>query len=87
MRFRRRRFKTADLASLVHPTPLLEALKALVDQGELEWYEYGRYRCTIKLTKSSGLSMILKEASIPVANPRPYIANKAHNGKLRKTKS
>lgn len=88
MQFRRRRLKTADLAALVHPTPLLEALKGLVDQGELEWYELGKYNCTIKLTKSSGLAMILKEASIPVANPRPYVNNKSNNVKrLRKTKS
>jgi hypothetical protein len=81
MRFRRRRFKTAFLAALVHPIPLLEALKNLVDRGELEWYEYGKYNCIIKLTKHSGLAMIIKEASQPEVNPRPYIKNKNVNSR------
>lgn len=87
MRFRRRRFKTAFLASLVHPIPLLEALKALQDKGDIEWYEYGEYNCTIKLTRYSGLAMMIEEASYSVVNPRPYVKNK-NNGKstIRKIK-
>lgn len=88
MNFRRRRFKTAFLASLVHPTPLLEALKELCDRGDLEWFEYGKYNCIIKLTKASGLAMILEEASKPVVNPRPFVRNKIStiNANSRKTK-
>jgi hypothetical protein len=88
LKLRRRRFKTAFLAALVHPTPLLEALLALSAKGDIEWFEYGKYRCTIKLTKHSGLAMILKEATQPVVNPRPKILNK-NNGThtFRKIKS
>jgi hypothetical protein len=86
MKFRRRRFKTAFLASLVHPLPLLEALKGLQERGDLEWFEYGKYNCTIKLTKYSGLDIIIKEASQPVAatkvNPK-----KINERTFRKTKS
>ena len=86
MTFRRRRFKTRFLETLVHPTPLLEALRELQERGDIEWYEYGKYRCIIKLTKASGLDMMIKEASQPVANSRPYVRNKSNNEKLRKTK-
>lgn len=85
MTFRRRRFKTAFLAALVHPTPLLEALKELKDRGDLEWFQYGKRLCIIKLTKASGLGMILEEASKPVVNPRPFVRNK--NANIRKTKT
>jgi hypothetical protein len=85
MTFRRRRFKTAFLAALVHPVPLLEALKELCERGDLEWFEYGKYNCIIKLTKSSGLAMMLEEASKPVVNPRPFVRNK--NANIRKTKT
>jgi len=66
MRFRRRRFKTAFLAALVHPTPLLEALMELAAKGDLEWYEYGKYNTTIKLTKHSGLDILIKESTQPI---------------------
>ena len=86
MKFRRRRFKTALLASLVHPIPLLEALEALQDSGDIEWYEYGKYRCTIKLTRASGLSIMIQEASQPVVATRTYIKHKnAQQTKFRKT--
>ena len=83
MKFRRRRFKTAFLAALVHPIPLLEALRSLQDSGDIEWYEFGKYRCTIKLTKASGLAMMIQEASQPVATTRPKTKNNAD--KFRKT--
>lgn len=86
MKLRRRRFKTAYLASLVHPLPLLEALEELIVSGDLEWYEYGKYNTTIKLTKFSGLVMMIKEASTPVANGRPYVANKNAKITVRKIK-
>jgi hypothetical protein len=86
MLFRRRRFKTAFLSALVHPTPLLEALRELQLNGDIEWFEYGKYRCTIKLTKYSGLAMIIKEASQPVAIIRPNIKNKTSEKPFRKTK-
>jgi hypothetical protein len=63
----------------VHPIPLLEALQELKAQGNLEWYEYGKYNTTIKLTKHSGLDMIIKEASTPVANNRPFVRNKIYS--------
>lgn len=87
MQLRRRRFKTAFLTSLVHPTPLLEALKELQANGDIEWFEYGKYNCIIKLTKYSGLDMIIKEASQPIATPRPNVKNKTNERTLRKTKS
>lgn len=87
MQFRRRRFKTAFLTTLVHPVPLLEALKELQEHGDIEWFEYGKYNCTIKLTKYSGLDMMIKEASQPVATTRPNIKNKTNERALRKTKS
>jgi len=87
VKFRRRRFKTALLATLVHPIPLLEALKTLQERGDLEWYEYGKYNCTIKLTKYSGLDMIINEAIQPVAIPRHYVKNSSNQTKrFRKTK-
>ena len=87
MKFRRRRMKTALLSRLVHPVPLLEALKTLQDQGDIEWFEYGHYNCIIKLTKHSGLAMMIDEASQPVANPRPFIKNKnSEQTPIRKTK-
>lgn len=87
MILRRKRFKTAFLQSLVHPIPLLEALRALQERGDIEWYEYGKYRCIIKLTRASGLAMMIKEASEPVANARPYVHNKStKNEKFRKIK-
>lgn len=86
MQFRRRRFKTAFLAALVHPTPLLEALRELQLSGEIEWFQYGKFNCIIKLTKFSGLGMIIKEASQPVANTRPVIKNKTNERTLRKIK-
>ena len=76
MKLRRRRFKTAYLAALVHPIPLLEALQELKDRGDLEWYEYGKYNTTIKLTIYADLDTIIKEASTPVANNRPFVRNK-----------
>lgn len=79
MQLRRRRFKTTFLAALVHPVPLLEALSELCDRGDLEWFEYGKYTCIIKLTKHSGLAMLLEEASKPVVNPRPFVRNKITN--------
>lgn len=84
MKLRRRRFKTAYLAALVQPIPLLEALEDLKDRGDLEWYEYGHYNTTIKLTTYSGLDTMIKEASTPVVSGRPYVANK--NDKFRKIK-
>jgi hypothetical protein len=93
MLLRRRRFKTAFLASLVHPTPLLEALRELQTNGDIEWFEYGKYNCTIKLTKYSGLDMIIKEASQPVAIQNSKRQNrlgyniKTNERTLRKTKS
>lgn len=87
MQFRRRRFKTAYLAALVHPTPLLEALRELQLSGDIEWFQYGKYNCIIKLTKYSGLSMMIKEASQPVATPRPVIKNKTSERTIRKIKS
>ena len=87
LNIRRKRLKTSFLENVVHPIPLLEALGALVENGDLEWFEYGKYRCTIKLTKYSGLDMILKEASQPVASGRPYVPNKTNDKKfVRKTK-
>lgn len=86
MKLRRRRFKTAYLAALVHPIPLLDALQELKDRGDLEWYEYGHYNTTIKLTTDAGLDMIIKEASTPVANGRPYVANKNAKITVRKIK-
>ena len=82
---RRRRFKTAFLAALVYPVPLLEALLELAAQGDIEWFEYGKYRCTIKLTKHSGLAMMIKEASQPVAVTRKPI--KRNETTFRKIKS
>lgn len=87
MQFRRRRFKTAFLANLVHPVPLLDALKELQANGDIEWFEFGKYNCTIKLTKYSGLDMMIKEASQPVATARHNIKNKTNERTLRKTKS
>lgn len=87
MLLRRRRFKTAFLTALVHPVPLLEALRELQLSGDIEWFEFGKYNCTIKLTKYSGLDMIIKEASQPVATTRPNIKNKTNERTLRKTKS
>lgn len=86
MKLRRRRFKTAYLATLVHPIPLLEALQELIARGDLEWYEYGKYNTTIKLTKFSGLGMMIKEASTPVVSGRPYVANKNAKITVRKIK-
>lgn len=84
MKLRRRRFKTAFLRALVHPTPLLEALKSLRESGDIEWYEYGAYNCTIKLTKYSGLDMLIKEATEPLAATKPQI--KRNNDYTRKIK-
>jgi len=86
MQFRRKRFKTAFLTALVHPIPLLEALKQLQENGDIEWFEFGKYNCTIKLTKFSGLAMMIKEASQPVATPRPNIKNKTNETAPRKIK-
>lgn len=80
------RFKTQYLRDVVHPTPLKEALRELKIRGEVASYKIGRYTTIIKLTKHSGLAMILEEASNPVANPRPYVHNKNHD-RLRKIKS
>lgn len=83
----RRRFTTKYLSSLVAPSPLKDALQELVLRGDLEWYELGKYRTTIKLTKTTDLSTILKEASAPITNPRPYVANKSNDPwKIRKLK-
>lgn len=79
---RRRRFKTQYLRDVVHPTPLKELLRDLKLKGEVEWYRIWRYTTIIKLTKHSGLAMMLEEASKPVVNPRPYV----NNDKARKTK-
>lgn len=87
MQLRRRRFKTSFLTSLVHPVPLLEALKDLQNNGDIEWFEYGKYNCTIKLTKYSGLDILIKEASQPVATTRPNIKNKTNERTVRKTKT
>lgn len=77
MNFRRRRFKRTFLEALIHPTPLIEALDDLKANGYIEWYEMGEHKSVIiKLTKCSGLDMILEEASKPVANSRPYVKNK-----------
>lgn len=85
MQFRRRRFKTAFLRALVHPTPLLEALFELGARGDIEWFEYGKYNTTIKLTRHSGLDMMIKEATELKAPVKPHIKNKS-NEKFRKTK-
>lgn len=81
---RRRRFKTAFLAALVHPIPLLESLKELQKLGNIEWFQYGKYNTIIKLTKHSELDSLIKEASQPVATTR---LNKKHATTIRKTKS
>lgn len=87
MQFRRRRLKTSFLTALVHPIPLLDALKELQNKGDIEWFEYGKYNCTIKLTRYSGLGMMIKEASQPVAIIRPNIKNKTNETTYRKTKT
>lgn len=76
MTFRRKRLSTNKLAALVAPTPLKEALQELLLRGDIEWYELGKYRTTIKLARNVELNTILKEASVPVVNPRPYVANR-----------
>lgn len=73
---RRRRLPTKQLAALVAPTPLLEALQELRLRGDIEWFELGRYRTTIKLAITVDLLRILKEASAPIINPRPHVINK-----------
>lgn len=83
---RRRRFSTKKLTELVAPEPLKDALHELVVRGELEWYELGKYRTTIKLTKLSGLDKLLREASTPLINPRPYVANKTTTWKRKRLK-
>jgi len=87
MQFRRRRLKTSFLSALVHPVPLLDALKELQDRGDIEWFEYNKYNCVIKLTKLSGLAMVIKEASQPVATVRPNTKNKNNETTLGKTKA
>jgi hypothetical protein len=81
---RRKRFKTSELAALAHPYPLQEVLQDLIVRGDLEWYELGKYRTTIKLTKTTDISTIFKEATKAVINPRPYVANKTPNWKRTK---
>lgn len=65
---------------MVYPVPLKEALRDLKLRGEVASYQIGRYNTVICLTRHSGLAMMIKEASLPVANPRPHTKNK-HNGK------
>jgi hypothetical protein len=85
---RRRRFKRAVLAALVHPLSLDEALEELKANGDIEWYEMGEHKTVIiKLTKYSGLDMILKEESKPVVNPRPFVRNRLNAKTDRKIKS
>jgi hypothetical protein len=83
---RRRRFKRAFLQALVHPTPLKEALEELKANGDIEWYIGERWTVIIKLTKCSGLDMILEEASKPVVNPRPFVRNRLNAKTDRKIK-
>lgn len=80
------KFKTAYLRDIVHPTPLKEALHNLKIGGEIAWYKIGRYSTIISLTKFSGLAMIIKEASQPVATSRPNTKNKVNERTFRKTK-
>lgn len=81
---RRKRLKTQELRELTSPIELEETLQNLVTAGHLEWYKIGAYHTTIKLTKTSGLDKILKEASTPIINPRPYVANKSNVWKITK---
>lgn len=79
---RRRRLKTKTLRELTAPSSLEEVLKGLKEIGEIEWYEIGHFRTTIKLTKTAGLDKLIKEISKPVVNPRPYVANKNNDPKF-----
>jgi len=81
---RRKRLLTKDLRALVAPEELQDALQTLVTKGDLEWFKIGMYHTTIKLTKTAGLDKILKEASAPIVNPRPYVANKSNVWKITK---
>jgi len=82
-----KKFKTSELREIVSPTPLKEALRNLKLHGEVAWYQIGRYNTIISLTKFSGLAMMIKEASQPVAATRPNIKNKTNERTIRKTKS
>jgi hypothetical protein len=82
----RQKFKTKYLRDIVRPIPLKEALRNLRIQGEIAWYTIGRYNTTICLTKYSGLDMMIKEASQPVAITRHNIKNKTNERTLRKIK-
>jgi hypothetical protein len=80
------RFKTQYLRDIVHPVPLKEALRTLKLQGEVEWYKIWRYTTIIRLTKHSGLSMMIKEASQPVAATHSHVKNKTNDRPQRKIK-
>jgi len=84
MILRRKRLKTKQLQELAAPIELEELLQNLVTIGHLEWYKIGANITTIKLTKTAGLDTILKEASAPIINPRPYVANKSNVWKTTK---
>ena len=76
---RRKRLKTKQLQSAIAPYSLHDILHELKQRGDVEWYEIGKITTIIKLTVTTDLATLLKEQTTPIANPRPYIANKSND--------
>lgn len=79
-----KKFAARHLIEIVSPIPLKEVLEELKAKREISHYRIRKYSVLIKLTKLAGLDMLLKEASNPVINPRPYVANKTTNWKRKR---
>lgn len=84
---RRKALKTKKLQEAVAPHSLADILHELKQRGDVEWYEIGKITTTIKLTVTVDLATLLKEQTTPIANPRPYIANKSNDPWKKRQKS
>jgi uncharacterized protein involved in exopolysaccharide biosynthesis len=70
------RFDTRILEEIVAPEDLKDVLRTLKNRGAIESFRVTVETTTIQMTKNAEIVDLIKQASEPKPNPRPYVANK-----------